>query len=109
MRSRSCTPEAGRSSSPPWSTPWSRSWRPTPPDLPDSAGMSDAELACLDGRTLPASEAAIPVTDEGFLRGDGVFEVIRVYDGQPFALQEHLDRLQRSARNLHLGWDAPRS
>ena len=58
---------------------------------------------------MPASEAAVPVTDEGFLRGDGVFEVIRVYDGQPFALQEHLDRLQRSARNLHLGRDAPRA
>src|SRR5438046_2559213 len=58
---------------------------------------------------MPAAEAAIPVTDDGFLRGDGAFEVIRVYDGRPFALGEHLDRIERSARNLRLGWDVPRS
>jgi branched-chain amino acid aminotransferase len=61
-----------------------------------------AELACVDGRTLPAEEATIPATDEGLLRGDGVFEVIRVYDGRPFALVDHLDRLERSAANLRL-------
>ena len=46
------------------------------------------ELACLDGNVTPAAEAVIPVTDEGFLRGDGVFEVVRVYDGRIFALEE---------------------
>jgi branched-chain amino acid aminotransferase len=66
------------------------------------------ELACLDGRTSPAEEASIPVVDEGFLRGDGIFEVIRVYDGKPYKLPEHLDRLERSAANLRLGWDVPR-
>jgi branched-chain amino acid aminotransferase len=78
--------------------------------LPRSGAMSDelaaptttAELACVDGRTMPADEATIPATDEGLLRGDGVFEVIRVYDGRPFALVEHLDRLERSAANLRL-------
>jgi branched-chain amino acid aminotransferase len=67
-----------------------------------------AELACLDGRTTPAAEATVPVVDEGFLRGDGVFEVIRVYDGRPYAFGEHLDRLERSAANLRLGWEVPR-
>ncbi len=67
-----------------------------------------AELACLDGRVMPAGEATIPATDEGLLRGDGVFEVIRVYDGRPFALRDHLDRLERSAANLRLD-DVPRS
>ena len=67
-----------------------------------------SELAYLDGRTMPASEATIPVTDEGFIRGDGVFEVIRVYDGKPFALNEHLDRMQRSTANLRLGREVPR-
>src|SRR5437763_12255894 len=70
--------------------------------------MTAAELACLDGRVMPAAEAAIAVTDDGLVRGDGVFEVIRVYDGQPFALAEHLDRLERSAANLRLGYDVPR-
>jgi branched-chain amino acid aminotransferase len=66
------------------------------------------ELASLDGQIAPAAETTIPVTDEGFLRGDGVFEVIRVYDGVPFALDEHLIRLERSTTNLRLGWSAAR-
>jgi branched-chain amino acid aminotransferase len=68
-----------------------------------------SELASLDGTVTPAAEATVPATDEGLLRGDGVFEVIRVYDGRPFALDEHLDRIQRSATNLRLGWDPPRA
>src|SRR3954452_17309129 len=60
------------------------------------------ELACLDGRIAAATETQIPVTDEGFLRGDGAFEVIRVYDGAPFALADHLARIERSAANLRL-------
>ena len=67
------------------------------------------ELACLDGSVLPAAEAVIPATDEGFLRGDGVFEVVRVYSGRPFALGPHLDRLERSAENLRLGREVPRA
>jgi branched-chain amino acid aminotransferase len=69
--------------------------------------VSTAELACLDGEILPAAEARIPATEEGFLRGDGVFEVARVYDGRPFALDEHLARLELSATNLRLGYPAP--
>ncbi|MBV9049509.1 MAG: aminotransferase class IV [Solirubrobacterales bacterium] len=64
-----------------------------------------ASLASLDGEIMPAEGATIPATDEGLLRGDGVFEVIRVYDGRPFALEEHLARLQRSAGNLRLPLD----
>jgi branched-subunit amino acid aminotransferase/4-amino-4-deoxychorismate lyase len=66
------------------------------------------DLACLDGEVSPALEATIPVTDEGLLRGDGVFEVVRVYDGRPFALADHLDRIERSAANLRLGYEVPR-
>jgi branched-chain amino acid aminotransferase len=64
-----------------------------------------ASLASVDGSITLASEASIPATDEGLLRGDGVFEVIRVYDGRPFALEEHLRRLERSAANLRLPLD----
>jgi branched-chain amino acid aminotransferase len=73
-----------------------------------AAPTTTAELACVDGRILPSQEATIPATDEGLLRGDGVFEVVRVYDGRPFALADHLDRIERSAANLRLE-NVPRS
>jgi branched-chain amino acid aminotransferase len=47
-------------------------------------------LASIDGTIQPAAEARIPATDEGLLRGDGVFEVVRIYDGRPFAFDDHL-------------------
>ncbi len=62
-------------------------------------------LACIDGRVQPAEEATVPVTDEGLLRGDGVFEVARVYVGVPYALDEHLVRMARSAERLRLPFD----
>src|SRR5215213_1710818 len=68
--------------------------------------MTAAELACVDGQAMPAAEATIPVTDEGLLRGDGVFEVIRLYGGRPLALDWHLDRMRRSADGLRLPIDA---
>jgi len=55
-------------------------------------------LAIVDGVLMDASQALIPVTDEGLLRGDGVFEVIRLYAGRPFALEEHLARIAASAQ-----------
>jgi branched-chain amino acid aminotransferase len=73
-----------------------------------AAPTTTAELACVDGSLMPAHEATIPATDEGLLRGDGAFEVIRVYDGRPFALRDHLDRIERSAANLRLD-EVPRS
>lgn len=64
-----------------------------------------SSLASLDGQIMPAGEATIPATDEGLIRGDGAFEVIRVYDGRPYAMDEHLARLERSAANLRLPLD----
>lgn len=65
----------------------------------------DERLASFDGEIAPAAETYLPVTDEGLIRGDGVFEVVRVYDGRPFKLAEHLDRLERSGANLRLPVD----
>lgn len=46
------------------------------------------------------SDGRIPVTDSSVLRGDGCFEVVRSYHGRLFALEEHLDRLERSVGML---------
>ena len=64
--------------------------------------MSSPLLASVDGQISPTDEARIPPGDDGLLRGDGVFEVIRLYAGRPFALGEHLDRLERSAAAIEL-------
>jgi len=56
----------------------------------------------INGRLMPACEASISVFDHGLLYGDGVFEGIRFYQGQPFRLQEHLRRLADSAAAIRL-------
>jgi branched-chain amino acid aminotransferase len=59
-------------------------------------------LASVDGAIGPAEEARIPVSDEGLLRGDGAFEVMRLFQGRAFAFEEHLERLQRTCDGLRL-------
>ena len=67
--------------------------------------IAATSLASLDGEITLASEALIPAADDGLIRGDGAFEVIRVYDGQLFAFEQHMARLERSGRNLRLPID----
>jgi branched-chain amino acid aminotransferase len=67
--------------------------------------MNLSELASVDGRIAPTAEMTIPLKDDGLYRGDGAFEVIRLYEGRPFALAEHLDRLERSAAAIALELD----
>jgi branched-chain amino acid aminotransferase len=62
-------------------------------------------MASVDGEIMAAGEAMIPATDEGLVRGDGAFEVVRVYDGVPFAMEEHMARMERSGRGLRLPID----
>jgi branched-chain amino acid aminotransferase len=62
-------------------------------------------LASVDGAIGPAERAVIPVTDEGLTRGDGAFEVVRLYGGRPFALEDHLRRLGNTCAGLRLQWD----
>lgn len=63
------------------------------------------ELASVDGTITATAEAVVPLKDDGLYRGDGAFEVIRLYAGKPFALGDHLDRLQRSATVIELEFD----
>jgi branched-chain amino acid aminotransferase len=62
-------------------------------------------LASIDGRIGLSSDASIPITDEGLLRGDGAFEVMRLYGGRPYALQDHNERLRHSCAGLRLEAD----
>jgi branched-chain amino acid aminotransferase len=55
-----------------------------------------------NGRLVDSSEALISVFDHGLLYGDGVFEGIRTYDGLIFRMDEHIDRLYRSAGAIEL-------
>jgi len=66
-----------------------------------------AEMASVNGTIGPSAEATVPMKDDGLYRGDGAFEVIRLYEGRPFALGDHLDRLERSAAAIELGFDRP--
>ncbi len=56
----------------------------------------------LNGKLVPKDEAKVSVFDHGFLYGDGVFEGIRVYDGNVFRLKDHIDRLFESAKTIAL-------
>jgi branched-chain amino acid aminotransferase len=58
--------------------------------------------AFLNGKIIPLSEAGLPLTDLGILRGYGVGEVVRTYAGQPFHLADHLERMRHSAKQFHL-------
>ncbi|MEW6609406.1 MAG: branched-chain-amino-acid transaminase [bacterium] len=59
-------------------------------------------LVYIDGELFKKEEAKISVFDHGLLYGDGVFEGIRVYNGRIFKLNEHLERLYKSAKYIML-------
>jgi branched-chain amino acid aminotransferase len=56
----------------------------------------------VNGDFVPASVAQIGLNDLGFVRGYGVFDVLRTYGTTPFGLRPHLERLQRSAAQIDL-------
>jgi branched-chain amino acid aminotransferase len=66
-------------------------------------------LVVLDGQHCPPGEASVSVFDRGFLYGDSVFETLRTYSGEPFELEEHLSRLERSAQRVFMPLPSPRA
>src|SRR6266446_2250241 len=62
--------------------------------------MPMESLACLNGELMPVDEARVPVWDRGFLFGDAVYEVFRLYGGRCWLEAEHLARLRRSLNAL---------
>ncbi|MBB3180128.1 D-amino acid aminotransferase [Variovorax sp. Sphag1AA] len=63
--------------------------------LPDS-------LCYLDGTYTPLRDAKVSVLDRGFIFGDGVYEVVPVYEGHLFCFEEHMARLDRSLAELQI-------
>ena len=65
----------------------------------------EPQTASIDGQLMAIAEARIPVTDEGLQRGDGVFEMLRLYAGVPYATERHLARMAASAASIRLPID----
>jgi D-alanine transaminase len=59
-------------------------------------------IAYLNGAWQPIEETRVPVLDRGFLFGDGVYEVIPVYSGRPFRLEQHLERLENNLAAIRI-------
>lgn len=60
------------------------------------------EQVYLNGAYLPLADAKVSVLDRGFLFGDGVYEVIPVYQGRLFRLEDHINRLNNSLQGIRL-------
>lgn len=58
----------------------------------------------LNGEFIKAEEARISPFDHGFMYGLGVFETFRIYDGHPFLLDDHLERLSNGCKELNICW-----
>ncbi len=68
---------------------------PVPPAIQNA-------LASIDGQIIPLAEAKISALDRGFLLGDAVYEVIRVYQGRPWLMAEHMRRLEYSLGEVRI-------
>jgi D-alanine transaminase len=69
---------------------------------PKQDGAAMTEWIWLNGKVMPLDQARVGIEDRGFQFADGVYEVLRVYNGRCFAMEAHLDRLERSAGGIEL-------
>ncbi len=67
--------------------------------------MQDGEFIFLNGKIVPDTDAYISSADRGFLYGDGIYETLRSYNGKPFKLTEHLERMRHSAKQLRISFE----
>src|SRR5438105_4864905 len=75
--------------------------------LPTALGIVPKDVAMtewiwINGKTMLLADARVGIEDRGFQFADGVYEVIKLYDGVPFTLTEHLERLERSAAAVEI-------
>ena len=69
--------------------------------------LTNERVAWFNGRIVRESEVVIPFRDQGFLRGDAVFDMTRSFAGRPFRLKEHVARLYRSLRYVDIDPGVP--
>jgi branched-chain amino acid aminotransferase len=65
-------------------------------------GIAFRRMANVNGQITPLEDARISILDRGFLYGDSVYEVFRSYSGVPMFCHEHFDRMENSARLIHM-------
>ena len=70
--------------------------------------MPNSPLANWNGELMPLDAVRVSVLDRGFLFGDGIYEVLRIYGGRPFLCAEHMRRLRRSIGEVRIACDADR-
>lgn len=63
-------------------------------------------ISYINGEFVTEADAKISVFDHGFMFGDGVYEIERTFDGAPFRLDEHMDRLRRSLKYVEIDGNA---
>jgi len=63
---------------------------------------ANERVAYLNGKILPESQVLIPFRDRSFRYGDAAFDMTRTFNGRPFKLKEHIERLYRSLRYLRI-------
>lgn len=71
-------------------------------ELQARASATARGTAWVDGQVLPIAEARISILDTGFLRSDATYDVVAVWDGAFFRLDDHLERFERGCRRLRL-------
>jgi len=59
-------------------------------------------IVFLNGQFVPEARAVVPINDRGFMYGDGLFETVRICQGRPFRLAQHLERMMRGADFLKI-------
>jgi branched-chain amino acid aminotransferase len=75
---------------------------PAAPPAEPPANPLAAGCAWIDGDVVPIAEARIPILDTGFVRSDLTYDVVAVWEGAFFRLDDHLERFERNWRAIHL-------
>ena len=84
--------------------------RPSPEHEPRPANPAYAEgSAFVIDHYVPITEAMVPITDCGFVRADGVYDVVSVWGGMFFRLEDHLSRFENSCAKIRVRCPYPRS